>query len=57
MSYSDTIKDLIVLIDDSLKFHAHTTSVIAKANQTLAIIKKTFHFTDSNMFYSVQVIS
>ena len=57
MSYSDTIKDLGVLIDDNLKFHAHTTSDIGKANRTLAIINKSFHSTDSNMFYLVQVIS
>ena len=50
ISSNDTIKDLGVLIDDNLKFHAYTTvrtSVIAKANQTLAIINKSFHFTDN----------
>ena len=30
ISSSDTIKDLGILIDDNLKFHACTTSVIAK---------------------------
>ena len=34
---SDSVKDLGVLIDNTLKFHVHTT-VIAKANHTLADI-------------------
>ena len=36
-----------VLIDDKLKFHAHTVSVTAKAYRILAIIHKSFHFTDN----------
>ena len=39
---SDSLKDLGVLIDHKLKFHAHTSSVIAKANRTLAVIHKSF---------------
>ena len=40
----DSIKDLgiINIIDDKLKFHAHTVSVIAKANCTLTVINKSF---------------
>ena len=34
---SDSVKDLGVLIDNTLKIHVHTT-VIAKANRTLADI-------------------
>ena len=53
ISSSDTINDLGVLIDDNLKFHSYATSVISKANQTLAIIQKTFHFTDNHMFVTL----
>ena len=44
---SDLVKDLGVLIDDKLKFYAHTASVIAKANRTLAVIHKSFCFTNN----------
>jgi len=50
ISSSDTIKDLAIHIDSNLKFHLHTASVISKANHTLAIIHKCFHFTDNHMF-------
>ena len=36
---SESVKDLGVITDDKLKFHDHVTSVIAKANRSLAIIK------------------
>ena len=49
ISPSDSVKDLGVLIDDKLKFHTHTASVTAKAIRSLAIIHKSFHFTDTNM--------
>ena len=35
-------KDLGVLVDNKLKFNLHTQSAVAKANQTLGIIKRTF---------------
>ena len=35
-------KDLGILVDDSLSFHAHTDMVVARAYQTLGIIKRTF---------------
>ena len=34
-------------------FHLHTASVISKANRTLAIIHKCFHFTDNHMFVTL----
>ncbi len=37
-------KDLGVLIDNELKFHKHVTTAVAKANQTLCIIKKDFWY-------------
>jgi len=46
---TDTVKDLGVLIDSDLKFHAHAEAIISKDNHTLAIIRKTFQFTDKNM--------
>ena len=36
---SDSVKDLSVLLT---KFHAHTASIIAKANCTLGVIHKSF---------------
>ena len=35
-------KDLGVLVDDKLKFNFHAQSVVASANQTLGLIKRTF---------------
>ena len=43
ISQSNIIKDLgIKLIDTDLKFHAHTSIVVARANRLLGIIKKPF---------------
>ena len=45
------------IINGNLKFHAHIASVIAKANHILAIIHKSFQFTDNNVIKPVQIIS
>ena len=50
ISCSDIIKDLGIHIDYNLKFHAHTASVISKANRTLGIMHKSFHFTETTCF-------
>ena len=42
-----------VIIDDKLKFHDHVASVTAKANRTLAVIHKSFHFTSGNMYINL----
>ena len=42
-------KDLGILFDNCLKFHQHTTSVTAKANRTLGLIKKSFESLDQDM--------
>ena len=42
-------KDLGVLVDNELKFHQHTASVVAKANRLLAIINKSFINLDTVM--------
>ena len=47
ISPSDSVKDLGIFIDNQLKFHAHTTTVVAKVNRTLAVIHKSFHFTST----------
>ena len=41
-------KDLGILIDDKLKFHMHTSSVIKKANSILGLIKRSFSVLDEN---------
>ncbi len=33
--------DLVVLIDEELKFHKHVSAAVSKANQTLGIVKRT----------------
>ena len=50
---SESVKDLGVIIDDKLKFHDHVASVTAKANRTLAVIHKSFHFTSCNMYINL----
>ena len=37
-------KDLGITFDSQLKFHGHTTGIIAKANGLLGIIKKYFNY-------------
>ena len=41
-------KDLGIFIDDKLKFHTHTSSVIKKANSILGLIKRSFSVLDEN---------
>jgi len=50
---TDKIKDLGVIIDSNLKFHDHVNSVISIANRILTIIRKTFQFTDNQMFVTL----
>ena len=50
---SESVKDLGVIIDDKLKFHDHITSVTAKANRTLTVIKKSFHFISGSMYINL----
>ena len=42
-----------IIIDDKLKFHDHATSVTAKANCTLAVIKKSFHLTSGSLYINL----
>ena len=44
---SEQEKDLGVIIDKNLKFHAHTAAAVKKANQVLGLIKKSCHSRDS----------
>ena len=39
-------KDLGVIVDNSLSFHAHTDAVVARAYRTLGIIRRTFIILD-----------
>ena len=41
-------KEVGILIDDILKFHTHTSSVIKKANSILGLIKRSFSVLDEN---------
>ena len=42
-------KDLGILFDNCFKFYQHTTSVAAKANRILGLIKKSFESLDPDM--------
>ena len=46
LSQTTAEKDLGVNIDDSLKFHTHTSAVVSKANQIMAVIRKSFEHLD-----------
>ena len=43
---SEQEKDLGVIIDSSLKFHAHTAAAVKKANQVFGLIKKSYSTPD-----------
>ena len=44
---SEQEKDLGVIIEKKLKFHAHTAAAVKKANQVLGLIKRSYHSRDS----------
>ena len=46
---TESVKDLGIIVDPSLKFHIHTSTVTARANQMLALIKKSFEYLSTNM--------
>ena len=43
-------KDLGIMIDKDLNFRLHTSLLVAKANSTLGIIRRTFRYLDRNSF-------
>ena len=44
----DKEKDLCVIVDQSLKFHTHTSAAVKKANQILGLIRKSFALLDED---------
>ena len=36
-------KDLVVIIDDNLKFHNHTAKAVKRANQILGVLKNAYN--------------
>ena len=40
-------------MDRNLKFHDHVALVISKANRLLAIVRKSFHFSDNQIFLTL----
>ena len=48
-------KDLGILFDHQLKFHLHTTDVVAKANRLLGLIRRSFDHLDSDMLIKLFV--
>ena len=42
-------KDLSVWIDDKLKFSSHVRHVVAKSNQILGLIKRSFQYKEADM--------
>ena len=53
ISPSVSVKDPGIIIDRKFKFHTHTAAVTAKANGTLTVIHKSFHFISNNMFINL----
>ena len=53
ISPSDSVKDVGIFIDNKLKFHTQTASIIIKVIRTLIVIHKSFHFTSVNMFINL----
>ena len=43
------VKDLGIIVDSSLKFHTHTSTVTARANRMLALINKSFEYLSTCM--------
>ena len=41
------VRDLVVVIDQNLKFHEHTSLVTNKANRVFGLIKRGFTYLDS----------
>ena len=46
---TESVKDLVIIVDPSLKFHIHTSTVTARANRMLALINKSFEYLSTNM--------
>ena len=46
---TESVKDLGIIVDSSLKFHVHTSTVAARANRLLALINKSFEYLNTNM--------
>ena len=46
---TESVKDLGIIVDSSLKFHMHTSTVAARANRLLALINKSFEYLKANM--------
>ena len=46
---TESVKDLGIAVDSSLKFHNHTAIVTARANRILAVINKSFEYLNTNM--------
>ena len=46
---TESVKDLGIIVDPSLKFHIHTSTVTARANRMLALINKSFEYLSTNM--------
>ena len=46
---TESVKDLGIIVDSSIKFHTHTGIVAARANRMLALINKSFEYLSTNM--------
>ena len=49
----DDMRDLGIIIDSKLKFHAHSDSVTNKANGTLGLIYKVFECKDADIILNL----
>ena len=47
---TESVKDLGIVVDSSLKFHNHTAIIVtARANRILAVINKSFEYLNTNV--------
>ncbi len=53
LEYTDTEKDLGVIIDNSLSFEQHCETAINKANRILGVIRRSFKYIDKEVLLSL----
>ena len=56
ISPSESVKDLGITVDSSLKFHTHTSMVAARTNQMLALTNKSFEYLSISMLLQLYIL-
>jgi len=53
ISPNNVVKDLVIFINNKLKFHNHTSTITKKANSILAVMHKTFQYIDFDTYINL----